>query len=53
VPVTGSRELYLSVLDNIKIYNNILEGILKSMRPLISNLTKKEKAGMHHVIMIN
>jgi hypothetical protein len=23
------------------------------MRPLISNLTKKEKAGMHHVIMIN
>jgi len=53
VLVTGLRELYLSVFNNIKICNNILEGIKKPMRALISNLTIKEKAGMHHVIMIN
>jgi hypothetical protein len=31
VPVTGWRELHLSEFDNIKICNNILEGILKSL----------------------
>jgi hypothetical protein len=42
--------VYLIIL---KYVNNILEGIKKPMRALISNLTIKEKAGMHHVTMIN
>ncbi len=51
MPVTGSRELYLSVFDNIKICNNILEGITKTLNFKFDK--KREKAGMHHVIMIN
>jgi len=44
VPVTGSRELYLSVFDNIKIYHNILEGILKTYETFNFKFDKKRES---------